>query len=888
MMKNQNFFLFALVVAGLVSCAEQRPPINRVQPLALKKSYFIGDDFKNPHDDPEFYTQGTLIDVGYGAAQDGLFTSTYAQPISRIKWEVTENHLIGRLAHERIQGTDEDGLDLPSKQVQDGVIVVVYPIETHFDIANDYNSVTGEKMNIVSENNFDRPWYEREYFRVNWSKNQNTDSYDFDTLSQMGVFGGIIYEPLSYDITDPAHPDFPYLDLENGYFDVTNKAFARPQDIDLSHLGWGIKSFPACYLDMDILSGSAPAGNCNPVELTIRQSFRRVVDNDYEPADWDGYRFQAFGAFTEDRLGYTRNYGLVDAKKRYFIDRYNIWQRSHYYDDPAKMTGAIACNTSETAGDLDTNSDEKKNQDAYCDAQVFAKTQMNGSYCDVFTQKCTLPFAKRDVKPIVWYYTKNSDLTYFDSTNEATHQWDVAFRMAVAAAKYTECVRAAGDASAAGPDGSCAQKYPIHFGQQDVNDELMELVKEAELCKHAERVSSQDPSKLMESACGSKISGLANSRGYQYPEALSALAMQDPVLVLCHSPVHYDDHPFCTPNGEKRLPKGMTSADCQNLNRELLLDSAPDSNEKDRAMDLEEACGAALTVRIGDLRYHQVNVIKDPQTPSPWGIMVDAQDPLTGETVAASINVWGYINDIWSQKVVDTLRYIKGELSAEDVTEGKFITEWALAAERASGGVLPQISSSERDHRLVSLANGEGFENMQAYNEAKAKLNLPLPEDIQKNAISIKQQILGVKASLGAPSTNLATYMSRANKAKNTEIEASLMTPMIQKMMGTEGLPLSEGILEMSSLLRGGNPTFQRELAHFREQALADRGACIMQEAQVPVSMVGLADFLQKKFGSFNKDDDHEIQVQRAELMRNYLAQRAHTAVIVFHDHHLC
>jgi len=55
-MKMQNVFLFALVLGALISCAEQRPPINRVQPLALKKSYFVGDDFKNPHDDPEFYT----------------------------------------------------------------------------------------------------------------------------------------------------------------------------------------------------------------------------------------------------------------------------------------------------------------------------------------------------------------------------------------------------------------------------------------------------------------------------------------------------------------------------------------------------------------------------------------------------------------------------------------------------------------------------------------------------------------------------------------------------------------------------------------------------------------------------------------------------------------
>ena len=40
-------------------------------------------------------------------------------------------------------------------------------------------------------------------------------------------------------------------------------------------------------------------------------------------------------------------------------------------------------------------------------------------------------------------------------------------------------------------------------------------------------------------------------------------------------------------------------------------------------------CKAALNVRMGDLRYHQVNVIPQPQTPSPWGIYTDAEDPLT-------------------------------------------------------------------------------------------------------------------------------------------------------------------------------------------------------------------------------------------------------------------
>ena len=53
--------------------------------------------------------RATIVDVGYGAAQDGLFTSTYAQPVSRVRWEITENTLNARLSYERIAGTDGKG-----------------------------------------------------------------------------------------------------------------------------------------------------------------------------------------------------------------------------------------------------------------------------------------------------------------------------------------------------------------------------------------------------------------------------------------------------------------------------------------------------------------------------------------------------------------------------------------------------------------------------------------------------------------------------------------------------------------------------------------------------------------------------------------------------------
>src|SRR6516162_6664174 len=79
--------VFTLV---LVACAQERPPINRVQANALDKSFFVGPDLQSPADDPEFYKRGTVVDVAYGAAQDGLFTSSYGQPLSRIRWEITE------------------------------------------------------------------------------------------------------------------------------------------------------------------------------------------------------------------------------------------------------------------------------------------------------------------------------------------------------------------------------------------------------------------------------------------------------------------------------------------------------------------------------------------------------------------------------------------------------------------------------------------------------------------------------------------------------------------------------------------------------------------------------------------------------------------------------
>lgn len=801
----------ALLIAAslLPACGKERDPIDRTQPNRIAKSLLVGENLLDTADDPEFYAQGTLIDVGYGASQSGLFTSTYAQPATRIKWVIQEDQLIGRLTYERIDDSDGKGAGPTSR---DGVIAYVYPILSHFDVRRSYNPITGEEQNILEENTTDRPWFERAYMRVDWSKNLNTNSYDYDTLSQIGVYGGVEYEPLAYYVNDPTHPDAPHFAEDGSYFDVTNKAFATPKEVDLSHLGWGIDKFPACFLPADFAGGTDPAGNCNPVELTIRQSFVRVQDTDYEPMEWDGFRFQSFGAFYTERKGYARNYGMSDDKWRRFISRYNIWGQSHAYTNPAERTGAIACFTPETTplgADPHRDEDGDGTEDE-CEAVG------NGSRCDEFSQKCTLPYRDRPVRPIVWYFTNTSDFDYFQATEDAAQEWDVAMRGAVQTARYTECMRIGNGKEA------CDRDFPMYFGQQSDNEDAVNLAREVDDCRYGRAYAGEN--------CNAVADRIGAARGYA--PGVIALAKLDEMVVLCHSPVAEGDSELCGERG--------------------------------------------LTVRMGDLRYHQVNVIPTPQTPSPWGIYTDAHDPLTGETISASINVWSHVNDLFSQGVVDKLRYINGELSTEDVTEGTYVKDWVTANLAGSGrGMLPKMTRGQLESRIAEFAHTTP-EAMKA-----ARRTLMADETFAQKITLLDKQIGSVRADARTAPTSASVYEARRRRAMGTELEAELNTTAMRQLAGVSKLPITEGTMRQSSPLQGNHRGLQRSLQQLRELAHADHGACVRHEAPSPTSLTGLGDMLQQKFGAFDASQDPAAQAARTEAMRQYVAQKAHTSVIL-------
>ncbi|MES1178758.1 MAG: hypothetical protein ABUL62_30830 [Myxococcales bacterium] len=761
-----------LVLLGATSCASERPPINRVQANALKKSFFVGEDLADPKDNPEFYYRPTIVDVDYGATQDQLFTASGAQTMARVSFEITEDLLVARLTYERV--ADATGNGTPSSPDQNsGQIVAAFKIQSHFDIKRGYNPTTGEELNIIEENTNDSPWYAREYMRVDWSENLITSAYQLDTLAALSAFdGAFTYEPVAYSATNPTDPDAPVFDATSGYFDITNKVFVTPQKV---YTPFG--DLPACYLTPDYFDGTGPVGNCNPSEVKVRLSFRRVVSDDYEPVHWDGQRMDMFGMFTTgtvspDRLGYDRNYGVVDDKWYRFASRHNIWQESHYHDAQGQV---IACYTDKTTpvGALpsrdEVTGDGQPSPDGTDDECQAAGA---GSRCDQFSHACTLPYASRKIRITPFYFGPESDPTLFDATAKALAQWDEALRQAAQAARYTECIRVSG-------------------GVADPN-------------------------------------AIPDCKGAYDPSVDAALKAIPTIFTLCHNPVVNGDDRSCGPAG--------------------------------------------LLARIGDLRYHSINLVQKPQSASPWGIMVDAVDPITGEVIAASVNIWNAVTDMAAQNAVDAMRWYLGELSNADIAAGNYLTpqvDARLRTPAADAKSPPLLDPAAIKSRMAALDS--------RLNDGTQFTPPPLSVGAQKLADwaeSATRDKYGARV-LGSGNSGPD---GRMTAARGSPVESQLLTGPYMRLAGLDpSVPASDAVTNMASPLRGNFAQFLADFEQQRQVRLASIGQC-MEQAPEPTSMAAWAKIMDAKFPLTDKSAAGIAA--RNEKWRDFIRRHLTTGVL--------
>jgi hypothetical protein len=416
--------------ASIAGCSE-RDPINQVQPGALHTSVFEG----------EWFFQQTVIDSPYSAG----YTFVGEQgDLERVRWELQEGFLVARRAYESIAGSEPTGIS--GEATEHGAPIAMYRIESHFDIRRAYNPVTGEELNILVENNTDRPWYDRDYVRVDWSQNLITNN-DFLVLAR--VFDGIETEPVAYHVEDPSHPNAPRFDArdENGdwqtltagaqqitgdvmYMDIVNKLFVRPTTVDIE--GYG--PIPSCYM---LYQGHL---DCSPGEITVRNSFLRVdhEDRDYEPQLYTGDRMTRFGYFVTERAGYDEHYGVVEAARFRFANRHNLWMQSHRRDPATgallRCTGDDQCGGGGSVCDLD-----------YARAH---RAVVDGHLAGA----CTIPYRERQVRPIAYYASSNFPESLWPDAVHLSAEWNRAFVETVSSLRENECLANGGDS------GSCSSE----------------------------------------------------------------------------------------------------------------------------------------------------------------------------------------------------------------------------------------------------------------------------------------------------------------------------------------------------------------------------------------------------------------------------------------------
>jgi hypothetical protein len=111
--------------------------------------------------------------------------------LGRIRWVIDEEYLYAYRSHELVAGAAADATD-PDYL---GQPLAVFAISDHVDVRREYSPFTGEPTNVLSESS-DRRWYDRQYMRVDWSKNLVTFGMFGASLELDELFASFRREPV--------------------------------------------------------------------------------------------------------------------------------------------------------------------------------------------------------------------------------------------------------------------------------------------------------------------------------------------------------------------------------------------------------------------------------------------------------------------------------------------------------------------------------------------------------------------------------------------------------------------------------------------------------------------------------------------------------------------
>ncbi len=308
-----------LVATAIAACDGNVKDIDRTQANKVEKSIFDGVWYYMPSVVETQYNQGILFE---GVQGDG----------DKVRWEIQENQLIAYRVYAYLQNQEQsnNGAGNDFK----GSPVAAFRISSHFDVRREYNPATGDQNNVLVENTTDRPWFEREWMRVDWSVNLVKDGWQ------------------SIDYAVWLYPSTPYYTQEHE-IDNPHRAEVTRDNINVvgNYSMWTDARVCAALQDY----------YCGKAEVKVKMSFMRAQKRDYEPlyypdeaivydtngapiTDCDGDNdgqldgncqrigvpmFERFGFFRTERLAYSNEYQWTRDGRIYLANRWNIWEQNY-------------------------------------------------------------------------------------------------------------------------------------------------------------------------------------------------------------------------------------------------------------------------------------------------------------------------------------------------------------------------------------------------------------------------------------------------------------------------------------------------------------------------------------------------------------------------------
>jgi len=303
-----------VILAGALgtTCVTEPAPLDKTQDESVHKSVFTGEwYYKVTVVDNEFNNNLTFIgEQSWNLAGGG----------AKLRWEITQDYLNGYLQPQKYH--DQNG-DLVDNMVGPESLVLSFRIEKHFDIKYLQNNTTREDLNVIVENATDRPWNEREYIIVDWSKNLATDWWQ--PLGLDTETGYVIREPVA------TWKNVEFFDVNDQK--VNTKRWRPGKDPDIYVLNIDIQEQVHQQLlrwwHIFYYNITGPSKMKTRISLMKKDPEGRPKSQ-FQARQYRDEYFRRFGYFRTEYEVYDTERGTLESQKQYLA---NIWDVGCYDDE---------------------------------------------------------------------------------------------------------------------------------------------------------------------------------------------------------------------------------------------------------------------------------------------------------------------------------------------------------------------------------------------------------------------------------------------------------------------------------------------------------------------------------------------------------------------------